>query len=305
MKRMLVVTLAGSDRGQLHVHRTKEAGLKYPVARKDNVVDDYGGTKVADPYRWMEALDSKEVADWVAASNAVTEPYLKNLPLREHFNKRLTELWNYPRVGLPVVEAGKLFYARNAGLQRQAPVYMRASISAPPTLVIDPERDLRRRVGVAGAVDAVPGREASCLRPRRRGRRLAHHSRARYRLGQGPRRRDQVDAVLGHLVDEGQQRLLLLAIPRAAEEQGARSGTLGSRHLLSPRRHSAVAGHPDLRAQGSAGVDHQRFGVRGRAVSLRPDVPGRRESQSPLHRRPGQGGRSESRCADSTARRER
>ncbi len=117
---------------------TKEAGLKYPVAHKDNVVDDFGGTKVADPYRWMEALDSKEVADWVAASNAVAEPYLKSLPLRDHFNKRLTELWNYPRVGLPVVEAGKVFYARNAGLQRQAPVYVRASVSAPPTLVIDP-----------------------------------------------------------------------------------------------------------------------------------------------------------------------
>lgn len=86
----------------------------------------------------MEALDSKEVADWVAASNAVTDPYLRSLPLRNHFTTRLTELWNYPRVGLPVVEAGTLFYARNAGLQRQAPVYRRASMSAAPTLVMDP-----------------------------------------------------------------------------------------------------------------------------------------------------------------------
>ena len=99
--------------------------LTYPPARKSDTVDDYHGTKVADPYRWMEALDSKEVADWVAASNAVTEPYLKALPLREHFSKRLTELWNYPRVGVPVVESGRLFYARNTGLQRQAPVFMR------------------------------------------------------------------------------------------------------------------------------------------------------------------------------------
>ena len=77
--------------------------LTYPIARKGDVVDDYGGTKVPDPYRWMEALDSKDVADWVAASNAVTEPYLMKLPLRDHFNKRLTELWNYPRVSVPVV----------------------------------------------------------------------------------------------------------------------------------------------------------------------------------------------------------
>jgi len=137
MKRILVALL-GLMAISCTSTESKEAGLKYPVARRDSVVDDFNGTKVADPYRWMEALDSREVADWVAASNAVTEPYLKSLPLRDHFNKRLTELWNYPRVGLPVVEAGTLFYARNAGLQRQAPVYMRASISAPPTLVIDP-----------------------------------------------------------------------------------------------------------------------------------------------------------------------
>ncbi len=110
----------------------------YPIAAKGDVVDMYGTTKVADPYRWMEALDSKEVAEWVAASNAVTDPYLARLPLRQHFNARLTELWNYPRVGVPAIEGGKLFYAKNTGLQRQAPIFVRASATAPPTLVIDP-----------------------------------------------------------------------------------------------------------------------------------------------------------------------
>src|SRR5262245_12615660 len=82
---------------QSHETRAKEeAGLKYPVARKDDTTDDFGGNRVADPYRWMESLDSKDVADWVKAANAVTEPYLASLPLRDHFNKRLTELWNYP-----------------------------------------------------------------------------------------------------------------------------------------------------------------------------------------------------------------
>jgi len=112
--------------------------LKYPAAAKGDVVDDYGGTKVPDPYRWMEALDSKEVADWVARSNAVTDPYLMKLPLRGPFNKRLTELWNYPRVSVPVVKAGELFYARNTGLQRQSPIFVRAGATAPPRLVIDP-----------------------------------------------------------------------------------------------------------------------------------------------------------------------
>ncbi len=112
--------------------------LKYPVARKDSTVDDYHGVKVADPYRWMESLDSKDVADWVAAENAVTEPYLAALPQREALRKRLTELWNYPRTGLPAIESGRLFYARNTGLQKQAPVFMRAGVDAAPTLVIDP-----------------------------------------------------------------------------------------------------------------------------------------------------------------------
>jgi prolyl oligopeptidase len=112
--------------------------LTYPTPRKDGTVDDYAGTKVADPYRWMESLDAKEVADWVAASNAVTEPYLQSLPLREHFKTRLTELWNYPRVGVPLAEGGHLFYARNTGLQKQAPVFMRAAADAPAVLVIDP-----------------------------------------------------------------------------------------------------------------------------------------------------------------------
>ena len=112
--------------------------LTYPVARKADVVEDYHGTKVADPYRWMEDLDGKETADWVAASNAVTEPYLAQLPLRQRFTERLTELWNYPRVSLPSIEGGQLFYTRNTGLQRQAPLFMRAGLAAPPTLVIDP-----------------------------------------------------------------------------------------------------------------------------------------------------------------------
>ena len=110
----------------------------YPVAHKGDVVDDYGGTKVPDPYRWMEALDSKEVAEWVAASNAVTDPYLAKLPMREPFNTRLTELWNYPRVSVPIVRGGRLFYTRNTGLQRQSPVFVRAGVTARPELVIDP-----------------------------------------------------------------------------------------------------------------------------------------------------------------------
>jgi prolyl oligopeptidase len=102
------------------------------------VVEDYHGTKVTDPYRWMENLDSPEVAAWIKAQNAVTDPFLDALPRRTALNDRLTALWNYPRVGLPTLEGGRMFYAKNTGLQRQAPIYTRTSVDAPPSLVIDP-----------------------------------------------------------------------------------------------------------------------------------------------------------------------
>jgi len=112
--------------------------LTYPATTMGSVVDDFGGTRVADPYRWMESLDSPEVKAWIAAQNAVTDPYLDALPHRKALNERLTALWNYPRVGLPSLEGGQMFYAKNAGLQRQAPIFRRDGIDKPPTVVIDP-----------------------------------------------------------------------------------------------------------------------------------------------------------------------
>ena len=102
--------------------------MKYPFSRKAAVVDTYGSVQVDDPYRWMEDLDSPEVAAWVAAQNALTHAHLQSLPLRQRFNDRLTRLWDYPRTGLPAIENGRLFYARNSGLQKQAPIYMRTGV---------------------------------------------------------------------------------------------------------------------------------------------------------------------------------
>jgi prolyl oligopeptidase len=112
--------------------------LRYPDTRRGDVVDDYGATRIADPYRWLEDLDSPDVAAWVAAQNAVTDAHLDTLPLRQRLKQRLTELWNYPRTGVPVVENGRLFYFKNSGLQRQAPIYMRTGMFDAPALVLDP-----------------------------------------------------------------------------------------------------------------------------------------------------------------------
>ena len=103
---------------------TTVPNMTYPVTKKGDVVDDYFGTKVPDPYRWMEDLDSKETAEWVAAQNQVTFDYLGKLPMRDRFKQRITELWDYPKVGMPVREGGRYFYQKNSGLQRQPPLYV-------------------------------------------------------------------------------------------------------------------------------------------------------------------------------------
>lgn len=115
-----------------------ERKLQYPESKTGDVVDDYHGTKVADPYRWMEDLDSKDVADWVAAQNKLTFAELGALPLRDHFKQRITQLWDYPKTSIPRREGGRYFYLKNSGLQKQPPMYVRASLDAAPQLVLDP-----------------------------------------------------------------------------------------------------------------------------------------------------------------------
>ncbi len=112
--------------------------LSYPDTRRDAVVDDYHGTKVPDPYRWMEDLDAKELADWIRAQNDLTFGYLNKLPMREYFRQRITELWNYPKVTIPVREGARYFYQKNSGLQRQSPLLVRNTLAGEPRLVLDP-----------------------------------------------------------------------------------------------------------------------------------------------------------------------
>jgi prolyl oligopeptidase len=112
--------------------------LEYPATHRDPTVDNYFGVAIRDPYRWLERLRSPETADWIAAENALTYGYLGGLPQREAIRARLTELWNYPKVTVPVRSAGRLFYRKNTGLQRQSVLYVRASLGSPAREVLDP-----------------------------------------------------------------------------------------------------------------------------------------------------------------------
>jgi len=112
--------------------------LQYPSARKSDVVDDYHGTKVVDPYRWLEDPDSPESRSWIDAENHLTEGYLADIPARAGIRERLTKLWNYPKFGAPFRKAGRYFFFKNDGLQNQSVLYKQASLSANPATLLDP-----------------------------------------------------------------------------------------------------------------------------------------------------------------------
>jgi len=112
--------------------------LEYPQTERGDVVDDYHGTKVADPYRWLEDTDSKQTARWVEAQNKVSLPLLAALPGRAAYQKRVTELWNYERYGVPERKGSALFYTRNDGLQNQSVLYVQDTAAAAPRVLIDP-----------------------------------------------------------------------------------------------------------------------------------------------------------------------
>jgi prolyl oligopeptidase len=115
-----------------------QSAMKYPSPRKGDTVDDYFGTKIADPYRWMEDLNSAELKRWVEAENAVTFKYLDAQPERDVLKKRITELYDYPRVTIPHYEGRRWFYSRNTGLQRQNVIFTRETINGQETVVVDP-----------------------------------------------------------------------------------------------------------------------------------------------------------------------
>ncbi|HXE81189.1 MAG TPA: prolyl oligopeptidase family serine peptidase, partial [Vicinamibacterales bacterium] len=114
--------------------------MTYPKTPLSDVVDEYHGVKVPDPYRWLEQLDSPEVKAWVEAQNALSVPFLEQLPGRKAMSARLTELWNYERYGMPFEEGGRYFYSFNPGLANQDLIYVAESLSAEPRVLIDPNK---------------------------------------------------------------------------------------------------------------------------------------------------------------------
>lgn len=132
----LVVLAACGDAA----HDGQTDTLSYPQTVKSEHIDTYHGTRVADPYRWLEddVRESDAVASWVRSQNETTAAYLDTIPERERIAARLRALWDYERYGLPVKKGGRYFYEYNDGLKNQDALYMQEGLDDEPELLLDP-----------------------------------------------------------------------------------------------------------------------------------------------------------------------
>ncbi len=112
--------------------------LDYPLARRDDLVEELHGVPVADPYRWLETADDPGTRTWIAAQNALTERFLARVPAREEIRARLSELWDYPRFDVPFERGGQWLQTRNSGLQDQPVLYVGAAPGAEGRVLLDP-----------------------------------------------------------------------------------------------------------------------------------------------------------------------
>ena len=114
--------------------------LQYPAARKTEQTDTYHGTKVSDPYRWLEDDHSEETARWVKAENELTFSYLDKIPYRAQVMKRLEQVYNYPKYVQPFRRSKLYFFSKNDGLQNQNVFYVQTGLEGTPELLLDPNK---------------------------------------------------------------------------------------------------------------------------------------------------------------------
>ena len=118
--------------------KTPKQPYYYPESAKDDISDDYFGTEVPDPYRWLEDDMSEETTEWVKAQNKVTFNYLKEIPFRDSLKDRMTEIWNYPKMGIPSKEGHYFVYNYNTGLQNQDILYFKKDLHEEGRVLLDP-----------------------------------------------------------------------------------------------------------------------------------------------------------------------
>ncbi|MBI5217489.1 MAG: S9 family peptidase [Bacteroidia bacterium] len=120
--------------------KEKQMKYEYPEPRKVYQADDYFGTKVEDPYRWLENDTSKETAEWVKAQNKVTFDYFAKIPFRDKIRERLKQLWDFPKTTAPFKKYGHYFFYKNDGLQNQSLLCVKEKIDEEEKVLLDPNR---------------------------------------------------------------------------------------------------------------------------------------------------------------------
>jgi prolyl oligopeptidase len=114
------------------------AQMQYPVTEKKPVIDDYFGTKVEDPYRWLEDDNSADTKAWVKEENKVTQSYLATIPFRNKIKEKLEQLWNYPKYTAPYKKGDYYYFNKNNGLQNQPVLYCVKNLTDEPEVFLDP-----------------------------------------------------------------------------------------------------------------------------------------------------------------------
>ncbi|MCX7896104.1 MAG: prolyl oligopeptidase family serine peptidase [Thermoanaerobaculum sp.] len=165
MKRLATILAVSLSLGWLVACRStpqatpKAQRLSYPATKKVPVVDDYHGVKVADPYRWLEELDSADTRAWVEAQNRVTFHFLEQIPLRQQIRQRLQELWNYERFSTPFRRGSYYFFFHNSGLQPQSVLYVTHDLRGTKRVLIDPNQlSSDGTVALSGLSPSLDGR---------------------------------------------------------------------------------------------------------------------------------------------------
>ncbi len=135
--------------------------IVYPESKTVDHTDDYHGTQVDDPYRWLEDVDSDETHDWVARQNELTFGFLEGISARQEYADRLTEIWDYEKFGAPFQEGGRTFFYKNDGLQNQYVLYVQDTPDAAPRVLLDP--NLLSDDGTVSLGDATVSRDGRYL----------------------------------------------------------------------------------------------------------------------------------------------
>ena len=140
---VMLATACGQDAEDMNTETPDTAAaetdsMHYPAARRSDHTDDYFGAEVPDPYRWMEDLDSPEVAIWVKAQNAIARPYLESLPEREQIRERAETLWSYKSWGVPMKRGGRYFFEVSDGVANQPVLYVANDLGGEAGIAIDP-----------------------------------------------------------------------------------------------------------------------------------------------------------------------